>query len=190
MHTSNNFLLKGVSKEWVQEYKSDLERWNTQTEDMKSEIFKKEEFNINKIKTMQSKMIFLERLREAVECKNRFELKNVKVMNEDMATKFYDEYKTTFNDKTTKDNPLMNYEGTQQLIGKIYKKMFGINPFPTKSTSKGGKTIRVFDDCTIEDFGEFHEIHIKTKNEYEKKQNEKNEKENMKQEFLLSDDEE
>ena len=173
-------------KQWIQQYTSDLERWNTQNQDMKSEIFKKEEFNVNKIKTLQSKMIFLERLREAVESKNRFQLKNVKVMNEDKAKKFYDEYKSTFGDKTTKENPLLSYEGTQQFIGKIYKKMFGINPFPSKSTSKDGKTIRIFDDCKVEDFGLFHEIHIKTKKEYERKQIEKEQK--KEKGFLIDND--
>jgi len=160
-------------KKWVDEYKNEIERFNDHKDDMKTKIYEKQEFNVKKIKSNQSKMIFIDRLREELKLTDRLKINGFNLLNEEKANEYYEEYKAIYTDrsKKEKENPLLTEEGTQKFMGMLYKKTFGVNPFSTQSTSKGGKTIRKYDDATLEGFDEYYEVYKLSKDEYVKKKN-------------------
>ena len=104
---------------------------------------------------------------------DRLKINDFKLLDDKKAKEYYKEYQATFGDRSKKDkgNPLLSEVGTQQFVGKIYKKIFGINPFKGSSTSKDGKTIMKYEDASLRDFGVFHEVFTLSKGEYEKNKN-------------------
>ena len=159
-----------VNKKWIDEYETELERFNDQKDNMKEKIYGSNEFNVKKIKSNQSKMIFIDRLREELGITDRLKITGFNVMSDEKANDYYEEYKAIYTDRSKKaDNPLLTEEGTQKFIGMLYKKTFGVNPFTCQSTSKNGKTIRQYEDAELEGFGEYYEVYEKSKAEYVKK---------------------
>ena len=160
------------NKKWINAYETDLERFNQQKEDMKNDLFMKEEFNIKKIQSNQSKMIYIDRLRRDLNMTNRCSINGLKLLNEEKAKEYYEEYRAIYTDRSKKDdNPLLNEVDTKTFIGKLYKKTFGINPFNYTSTSKDKKTIRKYQDAELSDFNEYYEIYELARKEYEYKKN-------------------
>ncbi len=156
-------------KKWIDEYETELERFNDQKDTMKTKIYESREFNVKKIKSNQSKMIFIDRLREELNIPDRLKITDFTKMNEDKANEYYAEYKAIYTDRSKKDeNPLLTEEGTQKFVGMLYKKTFGVCPFPCQSTSKNGKTIRQYEDAELEGFGQYYEVYGKSKAEYVK----------------------
>lgn len=179
-------------KKWIDEYETELERFNDQKDDMKTKIYEKMEFNVKKIKSNQSKMIFIDRLRQDLNITDRLKINGFNQLNEEKANEYYEEYKAIYTDRSKKDeNPLLTEDGTQKFIGMLYKKTFGINPFQQKSTSKNGKTIRQYQDATLEGFEEYHQVYELSKVEYVKKKDMEYEAKNISlgDECLIDDDE-
>ena len=158
------------NKKWIDEYEDELQRFNDQKYEMKQTLYMKEEFNIKKIKSNQNKMIFIDTLRNELNIPDRLKITDFKLLSEEKANDYYEEYKAIYTDRSKKDdNPLLTEEGTQTFIGKLYKKTFGINPFNSKSSSKNGKTIRKYEDAELKDFSEYYDVYVKARKEYEKK---------------------
>lgn len=153
-------------KKWVDEYTDELTRlqdWNMKNKD---KLFKSEEFNIKKIKTNINKMLYMEKLRNDIGINDRLKITDFNLLSNEKADDYYEEYKAIFTDRSTKEkeNPLYTEYGTQRFIGMLYKKTFGINPFPEQSTSENGKTIRKFMDAELKDFKVFNVVYEKAKN--------------------------
>lgn len=164
----------GVKKEWIQDIKDDFERLTAHKSYMKNKIFEKQEFNLKKIKSSENQLIFLDKIKEELGVPERMKIEGIKTMNEEKAKLFLEEYKATFSDKSIYEtNPLITEEGSQKLINKIYKKIFGDTPFTSSETSKNGKSIRTFQDGKHENMKYLNDVFKKTKTEYERKINEK-----------------
>jgi hypothetical protein len=153
-------------KKWVDEYTDELTRlqdWNMKNKD---KLFKSEEFNIKKIKTNINKMLYMEKLRNDIGINDRLKITDFNLLSNEKADEYHEEYKAIFTDRSTKEkeNPLYTEYGTQRFIGMLYKKTFGINPFPEQSTSENGKTIRKFMDAELKDFNVFNVVYEKAKN--------------------------
>ena len=153
-------------KKWVDEYTDEMTRLHEWTLKNKDKLHKSEEFNIKKIKTNLNKMIFIDKLRNDIGINDRLKITDFNLLNNDKADEYYEEYRAIFTDrsKTEKENPLYSNQGTQRFLGMLYKKTFGINPFPEQSTSENGKTIRKFMDAELSDFAVYHEVYEKAKN--------------------------
>lgn len=177
-------------KKWIQDYKDDEIRLTEQKREMKKDMKEKGEFDIKKIISDQSKIIFLDRLRTDIEMNDRLKINDFKLLDDKKAGEYFKEYQATFGDrsKKEKENPLLSETGTQQFIGKIYKKIFGINPFKGSSTSKDGTTIMKYADAELRDFGVFHEVFTLSKAEYEKNKNTLYETEKLNETCLINDD--
>lgn len=157
-------------KKWIDDYENEIDRFNNQKDHMKDKIMESNEFNIKKIKSNQSKMIFIDRLREELNMTDRLKINGFTQLSEEKANEYYEEYKAIYTDRSKKnENPLLTEEGTQKFIGMLYKKTFGVNPFNAQSTSKNGKTIRKYEDAELEGFNEYYEVYKLSKNEYVKK---------------------
>jgi hypothetical protein len=152
-------------KKWVDEYTDELTRlqdWNMKNKD---KLFKSEEFNIKKIKTNINKMLYIEKLRNDIGINDRLKITDFNLLSNEKADDYYEEYKAIFTDRSTKEkeNPLYTEKGTQRFLGMLYKKTFGINPFPEQSTSENGKTIRKFMDAELKDFDVYNVVYEKAK---------------------------
>lgn len=159
-------------KKWIDEYENEIDRFNNQKQEMKTKIHEKQEFNIQKIKSNQNKMIYIDKLRNEINMTDRLKITGFNQLPEDKANDYYEEYKAIYTDRSKKEeNPLLTQEGTQKFIGMLYKKTFGINPFNTKSTSKNGKTFRTYEDATFEGFEEYYEVYKLSKDEFVKSRN-------------------
>ena len=157
-------------KKWSQTYEDDIERLNNHKSHMKNKLFENQEFNMKKIKTTKSQLIFLDRLKEELKIPDRLKIEGLSVMSEEKAKDFYDEYKLTFTDRSkSTDNPLLDYHSTQSLVNKIYKKIFGSTPFSVQETSKDGKSIRTYQDGELENMKYLYEVYEKTRKHYEEK---------------------
>ena len=157
-------------KKWIDDYENEIDRFNNQKDHMKDKIMESNEFNIKKIKSNQSKMIYIDRLREELNMTDRLKINGFTQLSEEKANEYYEEYKAIYTDRSKKnENPLLTEQGTQKFLGMLYKKTFGVNPFPVQSTSKDGKTIRKYDDAELEGFNVFYEVYKLSKDEYVKK---------------------
>ena len=158
------------TREWVKGFEDDVERLTNHKADMRKTIFEKEEFNVKKIKTGANKLIFIDRLREKLGVQDRLKINGFKLMDKELADTYYAEYQATFTDRSKKpNNPLHTTIGTQQLINKMYKSMFGISPFQNIDTTEKGKKVRGFQDATLKDFETFYEVYELSKKQYETK---------------------
>tara|TARA_R110002096_G_scaffold255729_1_gene448988 strand:- start:363 stop:1046 length:684 start_codon:yes stop_codon:yes gene_type:complete len=183
-----------VETGWEQGFASDIERLENQKKDMKDKIYEKEEFNIKKIKMTQNKLIFIDKLREQINSKDRMNIENIEVMNENEAKNFYEEYKVVFTDRSKKDeNPFMTEYGTQKLLNKVYKNIFGASPFQVSSTSIQGKSIQSFKNGTYEEMNKYkecYEIYKKSREEFARKKNEEYDARNSEPGYQFESDEE
>ncbi len=158
------------NKKWDQSYEDDIERLNNHKSHMKNKLFENQEFNMKKIRTTKSQLIFLDRLKEALNIPDRLKIEGLSVMSEEKAKDFYDEYKLTFTDRSkSTDNPLLDYHSSQSLVNKIYKKIFGSTPFSVQETSKDGKSIRTYQDGELENMKYLYDVYEKTRKHYEEK---------------------
>ena len=161
------------TKSWDTEYNNEIIKLEEQKRDMKKRIYDKEEFNIKKIKTIQNKLIFLDKVREKIGCTDRLKIEEFNVMVQKDAEEFHSEYKAVFTDRSNKrDNPFNTKHGTQVLINKIYKNVFGATPFDSVSTSINGKTIKEYKNGSKElmnNYSNMYEVYQKARSEYEKK---------------------
>ena len=160
------------TKSWDSKFNDEIIRLEEQKKDMKQRIYDKEEFNIKKIKTIQNKLIFLDKVREKIGCTDRLKIEEFNVMDGKDAENFNSEYKAVFTDRSKKDNnPFDTKHGTQVLINKIYKNIFGASPFDSVSTSIKGKTIKEYKNGSIEsmnNYSNMYEVFQKARIEYEK----------------------
>ena len=160
------------TKTWDQKFNDEVMRFEQQKRDMKSQIYEKEEFNIKKIKTIQNKLIFLDKVREEINQPDRFKIEDISVMNETAQESFNLEYKAVFTDRSKKEiNPFSTKHGTQVLISKMYKNIFGATPFASVSTSINGKSIKEYKDGTKEAMNQYsnlYEVYEKARTQYEK----------------------
>ena len=183
-----------VETGWEQGFASDIERLENQKKDMKDKIYEKEEFNIKKIKMTQNKLIFIDKLREQINSKDRMNIENIEVMNENEAKNFYEEYKVVFTDRSKKDeNPFMTEYGTQKLLNKVYKNIFGASPFQVSSTSIQGKSIQSFKNGTYEEMNKYkecYEIYKKSREEFARKKKEEYDARNSEPGYQFESDEE
>ena len=161
------------TKSWDTEFNDEIIKLEEQKRDMKKRICEKEEFNIKKIKTIQNKLIFLDKVREKIGCTDRLKIEEFNVMDSKDAEEFHSEYKAVFTDRSNKkDNPFETKHGIQVLINKIYKNVFGATPFDSVSTSINGKTIKEYKNGSRElmnNYSNMYEVYQKARSEYEKK---------------------
>ena len=74
------------------------------------------------------------------------------------------EYRATFNYRGKEDTNLLTTKlGTQQLISKIYKQLFGVNPYKGLDTTSQGEKVRGFEDAKLEDFKVLYQVYEKVK---------------------------
>ena len=135
-------------KEWDDDYSGkELLRLIKQKNDMKKSIKEKEEFNIKKIKTANSKMIFIDKVRRECGVRNRLSIEGFKIMKEEKAKEYWTEYKATFSSKSKNDeNPFITEKGIQKIMCSMYKNVFGCAPFSGKGEKQmiDGKRVNVY----------------------------------------------
>jgi len=115
---------------WVDEFENENERLENFISTLKDKIRDTEEFDINKIKTAKNKILFIEDVRQKLELKSRLTIQGMKVMNAEDAKNYHSEYLATFGSKSkSEENPFETEHGTQKLMIKMYKNVFGCAPF-------------------------------------------------------------
>lgn len=135
-------------KDWYDDYTGkELIRLIKQKNEMKQNIKEKEEFNIKKIKTASSKMIFIDKVRRECGVRNRLSIEGFKIMKEEKAKEYWTEYKATFSSKSKNDeNPFITEKGIQKIMCSMYKHVFGCAPFSGKGEKQmiDGKRVNVY----------------------------------------------
>lgn len=146
-------------KIWESWHGTELESEIKHIEVLKDKLYKKEEFNINKIKLIDNKLVFLDKLRNELKIPNKLQINGFEVLATERQVEYYKEYQAIFTDRSkVKDNPLKTVLGTQQLINKIFKSLFGISPFAPIDTTVKGVKVRGFEDAKLENFGNMYNI--------------------------------
>ena len=167
------------TEQWSDDYTGkELLRLIHQKNEMKDTIKSKEEFNIKKIKTAQSKMIFIDKVRRECGVRNRFTIEGVKPMKKEKAKEYWDEYKATFSTKSkSEENPFASVHGIQKIMCMMYKNVFGCAPFSGKGKKQtiDGKRVNVYtyEDEPCENWRTMSDIQKYSKLSYEKKKVEK-----------------
>lgn len=147
------------NKEWENIYENDILAEIAKTSDYKSKIKDSNEFNIKKIQTTNNRLVYLDKLRDAIGQQDKFKINEFNVLEEQQAKTFMSEYRATFSYRGKEDINLLTTElGTQQLINKIYKTLFGTSPFKPIDTTVKGEKVRGFEDATVDDMGIMYEV--------------------------------
>ena len=153
------------NKEWEHKYENELIADLQKIKSLKGKIENSQEFNIKLIQTTNNRLIYLDKLREAIGQKDKFKINDFTVLDEQQALAFMSEYRATFNYRGKEDTNLLTTKlGTQQLINKIYKTLFGTSPFKGIDTTCKGEKVRGFQDASVEDMGKLYEIYMKARN--------------------------
>ena len=151
--------------EWGNIYENEIIADLQKNKLLKGKIKNSQEFNIKLIQTTNNRLVYLDKLREAIGQKDKFKINEFNVLDEQQALAFMSEYRATFNYRGKEDTNLLNTKlGTQQLINKIYKTLFGKSPFKGLDTTCKGEKVRGFEDASLEDMGELYEIYVKARN--------------------------
>ena len=146
-------------KEWESKYENEILAEIEKTKDYKNKILNSSEFNIKKIQTTNNRLVYLDKLRDAIGQQDKLKINEFTVLDEQQATTFMSEYRATFNFRGKEDSNLLTTKlGTQQLINKIYKTLFGETPFKPIDTTIGGEKVRGFEDASIKDMGVMYEV--------------------------------
>ncbi len=150
------------TKQFEKAYESDLIAEIEKTNKLKEKIFDSNEFNIKKIQTTNNRLVYLDKLRSAIGQQDKLKINDFTVLKEQDALAFMGEYRATFNYRGKEDTNLLTTElGTQQLISKIYKQLFGVNPFKGLDTTSQGEKVRGFEDAKLEDFKVLYQVYEK-----------------------------
>ncbi len=181
-------------KDWQDEYTGkELMRLIKQKNDMKKTIKEKEEFNIKKIKTASSKMIFIDKVRRECGVRNRLSIEGFKIMKEEKAKEYLAEYKATFSSKSKSDeNPFTTEKGIQKIMCSMYKNVFGCAPFSGKGEKQmiDGKRVNVYkyNDEPCEKWDTMKTLQDYSKLKYVKKVQDKYEHDNQEVEYGFDSD--
>jgi len=147
-------------KEWENKYENEIIADLEKIQELKGKIHESNEFNIKKIQTTNNRLVYLDKLREAIGQKDKFKINDFNVLDEQQALSFMSEYRATFNYRGKEDTNLLTTKlGTQQLINKIYKTLFGTSPFKGIDTTVQGEKVRGFEDASVEDMGVLYEVY-------------------------------
>lgn len=148
------------NKEWDKLYENEIIADLEKIDDYKKKIKDSQEFNIKKIQTTSNRLVYLDKLREAIGQKDKFKINDFTVLDEQQALSFMSEYRATFNYRGKEDTNLLTTKlGTQQLINKMYKQLFGTSPFKPIDTTIKGQKVRGFEDGSLEDMGVLYEVY-------------------------------
>ena len=181
-------------KEWDDDYSGkELMRLIKQKNEMKNTIKEKEEFNIKKIKTANSKMIFIDKVRRECGVRNRLSIEGFKIMKEEKAKEYWTEYKATFSSKSKNDeNPFITEKGIQKIMCSMYKHVFGCAPFSGKGEKQmiDGKRVNVYkyNDEPCEKWDTMKTLQDYSKLKYIKKVQEKYDAENLDDTYQFDSD--
>lgn len=181
-------------KDWYDDYTGkELMRLIKQKNDMKKTIKEKEEFNIKKIKTASSKMIFIDKVRRECGVRNRLSIEGFKIMKEEKAKEYWTEYKATFSSKSKSDeNPFITEKGIQKIMCSMYKHVFGCAPFSGKGEKQmiDGKRVNVYkyDDEPCEKWDTMKTLQDYSKLKYIKKVQDKYDNDNIEHEYNFDSD--
>ena len=146
--------------DWENIYENEIIADLEKIKALKGKIQESNEFNIKKIHTTSNRLVYLDKLREAIGQKDKFKINDFNVLDEQQALAFMSEYRATFNYRGKEDTNLLTTEiGTQQLINKIYKTLFGTSPFAPIDTTVQGEKVRGFEDGSVEDMGVMYEVY-------------------------------
>lgn len=147
------------NKEWEHKYENDIIADLEKNKLLKGKIKDSQEFNIKLIQTTNNRLVYLDKLREAIGQQDKFKINDFNVLDEQQALAFMSEYRATFNYRGKEDTKLLTTKlGTQQLINKIYKTLFGRSPFKGIDTTCKGEKVRGFEDASVEDMGVLYEV--------------------------------
>jgi len=124
-------------KKWIDEYKEDGISENDRHEDfinsLEKDVHKNEDFSIKKIRSNKNKLLFINKVQQAVKLPNKFTIEGMTLVDNDTAQNLWSEYLSTFSSKSKNDeNPFLTEKGTQGIICKMYKNIFGMAPFEGK----------------------------------------------------------
>jgi hypothetical protein len=147
------------NKEWDKLYENEIIADLEKIDDYKKKIKDSQEFNIKKIQTTSNRLVYLDKLREAIGQKDKFKINDFNVLDEQQAIAFMSEFRATFNYRGKEDTNLLTTKlRTQQLINKMYKTLFGTSPFKPIDTTVQGEKVRGFEDGSLEDMGVLYEV--------------------------------
>ncbi len=181
-------------KEWDDDYSGkELMRLIKQKNEMKNTIKEKEEFNIKKIKTANSKMIFIDKVRRECGVRNRLSIEGFKIMKEEKAKEYWTEYKATFSSKSKNDeNPFITEKGIQKIMCSMYKHVFGCAPFSGKGEKQmiDGKRVNVYkyNDEPCEKWDTMKTLQDYSKLKYIKKVQDKYDNDNIEHQYNFDSD--
>jgi hypothetical protein len=181
------------TEQWQDDYTGkELLRLIHQKNEMMMKIKDKEEFNIKKIKTSQSKMIFIDKVRRECGVRNRFTIQGFKPMKEEKAKEYLAEYKATFSSKSkSEENPFTTEHGIQKIMCMMYKNVFGCAPFSGKGKKQtiDGKRVNVYtyEDEPCDNWGTMSNIQNYSKLNYVKKIQNKYDAENLAPEYQFDE---
>ena len=184
-------------KKWIDEYQEEgmniEDRHKDFIEKLKLDVEKNEDFSVKKIRSPKNKMLFINKVREAVKQPNKFSIEGISLVDNDTAQELWSEYLSTFTSKSkNEENPFLTEKGIQGIMCKMYKNLFGMAPFEgveKKSTVNGVRVSEYIykDNFNNKKFVRMKDVYFKGR-ENRKKEKEEKYKNKMERYGFDSDD--
>lgn len=187
-----------VKKEWKDDFKeiwceekqcdiidpelSEKQRYESFIEKLKSDIEESQDYSVNKITSGKNRILFIDKVRRAVEIPNKFSIENPKPVEKKVADELLSEYLSTFRSSAKfEENPFESEKGIQEIFCKMYKNVFGCAPFRGKeekyTDANGERKSRYIyvDDMDNKKFKRMKTIFFQHKKNYVKKKEKEHE---------------
>jgi len=174
-------------KKWIDEYEGEdmniEDRHKDFIEKLKLDVNKNEDFSVKKIRSSKNKMLFINKVREAVKQPNKFSIEGISLVDNDTAQELWSEYLSTFSSKSkNEENPFLTEKGIQGIMCKMYKNLFGMAPFEgreKKSTVNGVRVSEYIykDNLNNKKFVRMKDVYFKGRENRRKEMDEKYKKE-------------
>jgi hypothetical protein len=185
-------------KKWIDEYEGEdmniEDRHKDFIEKLKLDVNNSDDFSVKKIRSSKNKMLFINKVREAVKQPNKFSIQDFSLVDNDTAQELWSEYLSTFSSKSkNEENPFLTEKGIQGIMVKMYKNLFGMAPFEGKEMKSTVNGVRVSeyiykDNYENKKFVRMKDIYFKGR-ENRKKEMEENYKKEMEGYGFSSDEE-
>ena len=112
---------------------TEKERSENFIEKLEYDVRECQDYDVKKIRSAKSKMLFIHELRQAIKLPNKFTIENPTLMDVDTADKLWSKYQATYSSQAKHDeNPFYTEKGIQDIMCKMYKNLFGCAPFQGK----------------------------------------------------------
>lgn len=174
-------------KKWIDEYEGEdmniEDRHKDFIEKLKLDVNNNEDFSVKKIRSSKNKMLFINKVREAVKQPDKFTIEDFSLVDKETAQELWSEYLSTFSSKSkNEENPFLTVKGIQGIMCKMYKNLFGMAPFEgreKKSTVNGVRVSEYIykDNHDNKKFVRMKDIYLKGRENRKKEMEEKYKKE-------------